>query len=155
VLVKRHGKYEPVKPTNEAGMAFVDLKAKDVYAVRLINDTDAEAVARVWIDGLEVFSFSQQRQANGRPRHSGHLIPKGKARNLLGWSSKQGKAEEFLVTEYPQAAANRFPFPPTDLGVITVSFAPAWKKGEKPPVVAGAKSVLLGTGFGQHIDAPD
>lgn len=59
VLVKSGEEYRSRKPVEKEGLAFVRIERAEVYAVRLINNSDSEAAATLTIDGLSIFAFSE------------------------------------------------------------------------------------------------
>jgi hypothetical protein len=125
LLVKRGGRYEPVKPRLEDNEAYAGVARDEVYALRLYNDTEHEAAATVTIDGIDLFAFCDVKPA------SLILAPKSNAL-LRGWPITLEKTNEFLVTAYPESAAFRLESL-APVGVINVAFAAAWPKGGTPP----------------------
>lgn len=125
VLVKRGSSYEPCPVRVEGGLVRADLKRDDVYAVRLINNSDHEAAINLTIDGLDLFAFSNAKAAR--------LILKPKTTALVkGWPRTFAESNEFLVTEYAKSAAYQLKST-GDVGVITASFAAAWPLNATPP----------------------
>jgi hypothetical protein len=149
VLVKEgKDRFQALTPRSQKGCAYVALSRADVYAVRLTNHSGQEAAVELFIDGLNVFTFSEMADRKGYPRL---LLPPGGSATLKGWPLNLKESKEFLVTGYPRTAAFTQGIRPGSLGVITATFAPAYEKGKKPK---GAKSAAgpYGTGFGERIE---
>jgi hypothetical protein len=125
LLVKRDGTYEPSPIRIEEGLAYVELKRDDVYAVRLINNSDHEAAVRLSIDGLELFSFSSAKMAT--------LILKPHTTGLVkGWPRTFNKSNEFVLTEYAKSAVAQLKSTGA-VGVVSAGFSAAWPKKGTPP----------------------
>lgn len=117
------------QPRVEEGMAFVPIRRDEVYALNLVNHSPYDAAVRVTIDGLNIFSFSENKQYK-------HFIVKAKSAKLIkGWHRTNALSEEFLVTRYGKSAAAETGVPEAspDLGTITATFARAWPEGNQPP----------------------
>jgi hypothetical protein len=125
VLVKRGSKFEPCPVRTKGGLVRADLKRDDVYAVRLINNSDHESAVNLTIDGLDLFAFSDNRGAQ--------IILKPKSTALVkGWPRTFTESNEFLVTEYARSAAHQLKST-GEVGVITANFAAAWPvNGPRP-----------------------
>jgi hypothetical protein len=122
-------RFVPQKVTLEGGVPKVSLQRGEVYAVKVYNDTDYEAVAQVYIDGLSRYALSDKEA----DRNLVDLIaPKGQ-RLILGYYRNASSCDAFLVGEYSKSEAARL-LPKSDkVGTITVTFAAAWKKGDRIP----------------------
>lgn len=131
VLVKSNGKYEVRKPKEEEGFAFVEIQRDESYAVRLINDSTHEVAVKLTIDGLNMFTFSDN---DSYKKLGVVIIPAGKSGVIKGWHRNNTTSDEFLVTEYAKSAAGAAGLKSeSDLGVITATFHAAWPKGSPPP----------------------
>ncbi|MCA9032339.1 MAG: hypothetical protein KDA69_11725 [Planctomycetaceae bacterium] len=152
VLVKRGGKY--VSQTIELrqlseGSAdlgpFTELKAADIYAVRLINNSPHEAAVDLRIDGVNCFTFSDSKSQYW-------IVPPNSHLDVLGWHRNDETTTEFkVVANFPDTAAAKLQLKPsTTIGLITASFSASWAQDEErpddEPEVQGR-----GTGFGDDI----
>src|SRR5262249_61767883 len=69
-----------VPPQDRDGLAYTPLRREQEYTVRLVNRSEMEAAARLSIDGLNVFTFLDEKQpatvADGKPnpRRGGPLF---------------------------------------------------------------------------------
>lgn len=133
----------PQKAVQEQGKAFVTIKQGELYEVRILNGSVQEIGITLTIDGLDVFTFSEDRKdgkKDGPPRFTHWIVPPaqdGKPGELLlpGWHKtadpkRKDNVFSFLVTEYGQGAVSKFPTRSQGkVGVITVSFAWSYPKG--------------------------
>ncbi len=127
VLVKSGDRFEPVRPSEDGGLAFVDLKRGQVFAIKLINDSGFDAAVEMRLDGLSVFAFSQ----NKNYRH--FIVGARKSALIKGWHRSNEVSDEFEIGDYSKSAVKELLANPDNIGTITVSFAAAWDpKGEKP-----------------------
>jgi hypothetical protein len=154
VLVKKGPRdYQPLEPRLVDGLAYVPLKRDDVYAVRLTNRSKHEAAATLLIDGLHVFSFSENRRKDGKPALSPFLVPAGRSVVVRGWPITLKRSDEFLVTGYSRSAVAELRGDKSKLGVITAQFAAAWPKDQKPPEDEKGRTTYV-TGRGAPIETP-
>ena len=81
---------QPVEPQLEQGEAFVALPKESLYIVRIHNPSRQEVGVSLTIDGLDVFHFSEERDAQdpSQPRYSRYVIPAGKSIDIPGWFLK-------------------------------------------------------------------
>jgi hypothetical protein len=115
------------KPRDENGLAHVTLKKDDVYAIRLVNDSDLEACVALYVDGLSVFAFG------GHPTYS-HVVVAPKSSVLVrGWYRTDETSDRFQVMSYSKSAAAQALMDPGRVGVIMATFAASWKQGTKAP----------------------
>lgn len=141
----------------EEDLPYVDIQQGQTYAVRIYNHSDFDAAAKLLIDGLSVFEFSDIRHVSGpdkgKPKYSNYIIGKGDSPILKGWHKDNQHVESFLVTGYSQCAAATLGHT-QNLGTITVTIAAAWPKGSPPPpdefVTRSAGGT--GTGFGPPLE---
>lgn len=132
ILVKDNGAYVARTPKDEDGLAQVPIPRDHVYAVRIYNDSDHEMAATLTIDGLNMFSFSDVKNAKGRPRYSQVIVAKGKSVTVKGWHRTNESSNEFQVMEYAKSAAAEL-HSTANIGTITVSYAACWPTNGKPP----------------------
>jgi hypothetical protein len=131
------GKARPTeaRPARVAdGGAFVDVMRGEVYEVRIYNRSSDEVAVRLFIDSLEMFHFSDDRDPKDptRPKFAYLIVPPAKDGNpgvetIAGWhKSIKGKENflAFLVTEYGKGAASSQGIPASGpIGVIQVQFS--------------------------------
>jgi len=131
------GKARPTEPRTARlaeGGAFVDVKRGEVYEVRIYNRSPEEVAVRLFIDGLDMFHFSDDRDPKDptRPKFDYLIIPPGTKENpsvqeIAGWhKSIQGKENflAFLVTAYGKGAASGQGIAASGpIGVIQVQFS--------------------------------
>lgn len=98
LLVKRGGEYVALRPDLVDGFAFVGFSPDDVYAVRLINDTDDMAAVDLSIDGFSYFRFQDSTEFT-------HMIIHPHTRPVIkGWFISNAQAREFLVKSLSNVA---------------------------------------------------
>ncbi len=138
------------------------MRREQEYTVRLVNRSPNEAAVRLNIDGLNVFSFMEEKQpealADGKPnpRRGGpaydlFLVPAGGSVEVPGWMISRSKMLGFKVTGYPNTAVAQLGRDPSATGTITATFSAAWEKGQPPPEGERPTSRGVGddgTGFG-------
>ena len=157
VLVKSpENDFRPRAATIIEGQAFVALAREQVYAVRLINDSDLDSAVILAVDGLSVFAFSDQLA----DRDARLIIPKHSNSLIVGWYRNDGPngSNEFLVARLSEAAAaKQMPQSSAQIGMVTATFAAAWPKdapappGEEPFIPTKDD---LATAIGKPIDQP-
>lgn len=115
------------------GLAFVPIARGEVYQVKLINDADHEAAVELNIDGLNMFSFSDVRDANsGKPKYHVVLVPPKGSVIIRGWHRNNEQSEEFEVTDYAKSAAAELKST-ANIGTITACFSASWQVNGTPP----------------------
>lgn len=155
--LKDHDKHQAAArgASVENGQAFVSIDRGELYEVRLINSSDHETAITLSVDGIDVFTFSENRRADGRPKFTHFIVPPAKDGKpgesiIRGWHRTVDKERtdnflSFLVTEYGKGAASKFPtHSQGKVGVIHVSFALAFPEGE-------ARGAGSETGFGPPV----
>jgi hypothetical protein len=151
-LVKNGNAFEAVRPKFKGAEVYVPLKRGDVFRVRLYNDAAHEGVAEMSIDGLNVFVFSEFAKAGGMmPRW---LVSKKGRTEVKGWPVRSGLSHEFTLTEYAKSAVAELNRDASKVGVLTVSFAAAWKQAENPPDDEKGRDASNAVGKGAPIDTP-
>jgi hypothetical protein len=151
-LLTGKGKLWTPRPAKELeGLAYVPIRRNELYKIRLTNKSPYDAVARVAIDGIDVFSFSGLRNKNGQPRYRFYLVPAGKTALIHGWHRTNERSDSFLVTEYAKSAAASVRSR-AKIGTISVSFAAAWSDNKDKPMdeESGDRSGDA-TGFGPPV----
>jgi hypothetical protein len=157
VLIKQGDDYQPRRATVNEGLPFVAIKRGEVYAVRLINDADHEAAVTLTIDGLNFFTFTDERNKKGKPFTIVFVGPR-KSETIKGWYRAKNQSDEFLVTEYAKSGAALLKST-ANLGTITACFAASWGKDATPPAdepknPAPHSRSADATGFGSRIATP-
>jgi hypothetical protein len=152
-----------VTPEDRDGLAYTPLRREQEYTVRLVNRSKTEAAVRLSIDGLNAFTFIDEKQpatlSDGKPNPRGgepsfdlFLVPAGGSVEVPGWIMSRSKVLGFKVTSYPNTAVAQLGRDQAPTGTITATFSAAWEKGQKPP--AGELPTTRGpgddgTGFGK------
>ncbi len=143
VEVRANAKAKAVRLEN-GHQPFVDIDVGDLYEIAILNDSGKEAAVRITIDGLDVFTFSEDRKDDGSPKFGTFIIPSGKTPTLIrGWHrtnksdeelKKEGKEPgniwKFLVTEYGKGS-NSARKVSGKVGVITVAFSGSYLSEEE------------------------
>ena len=149
IRVKEHDKFVPLKPEIlDGGLAYVPLGKNDVYIVNVVNNSGYDAAVKLTIDGLNFFTFSQVRK--GQPAYTNLICPKGTS-TIPGWYINNEKSDEFMITDYARSAAAQLKSK-GNVGTITVTFAAAWTKDQRPADEPITRNVDLATGRGARID---
>ncbi len=152
------GKTRPTEPRTariDEGLGFVDVKRGEVYEVRIYNRSPDEVAVRLFVDGLDMFHFSDDRDGRdpAQPKFAYLIVPPAKDGNpgvetIAGWHKSIKGTENFrafLVTEYGKGAASKEGIPASGpVGVIQVQFSRCY------PGLAGGRRRSAGneTGFG-------
>jgi hypothetical protein len=127
ILVKSGGDFHPRPARDDDGLAYVPIKRDEIYAIRICNDSPHETAVTLSIDGLNVFTFSENKS------YTQWIIPPKSKSVIYGWHVTNEKTDSFQVMEYARSAvAERLPNS-SSVGTITASFAAAWAKGSPPP----------------------
>ena len=150
VLVKRGGTYQPIDIEDLSGLAFADLANGDVYAVRLINNSEHDVSVELMIDGLNTLRFSDDPGFRDLGRW---VINRGTSGTIKGWHFTGSRVHEFLITAAPDSRVAELQEPTSSIGIITASFYPAFREGEqKSEFESLIASQSLGTGKGAELD---
>lgn len=146
ILVKSGADYKPRSiETDAKGRPLVPIKNSEVYGVRLHNHAPFEAAVELQIDGINCFSFSEQKLKYW-------IVAPGKTVDVIGWHKNEKKSLEFKVVDFPETAAAKLHFKPSSsIGLITASFSAAWSDESHRPIDE-PKLSSRGTGFGAEID---
>lgn len=127
ILVASGSTYLPRPAEMRDGLAFAAVNRNEIYAVRLYNDSRMDAAVRLTIDGMDMFTFSDERG------NSHIMVPAGESALIRGWFRNTTVSDAFLVTEYSKSAAAQVIQNNASIGVVTASFAAAWPIGSPPP----------------------
>ena len=141
----------PLPP--DGGKAFVPIGKGELYEVRVFNFSTQETAVTLTVDGLDDFTFSDDRKPDGTPKFSHWIVPAAKdgkpgVQTIPGWHKtadphRKDNFLSFLVTEYGQGGASKFPTKSQGkVGIITVSFAYSFPEG------TARSSGDVETGFG-------
>jgi hypothetical protein len=123
------GQYRPLTPRSDGSLIRVDLRAGDIYAVRLHNRTDFDAAVEVLIDGLGRFTFADDPvQSNGRD-----LVRPRSDRTITGYYRDAQVVDSFQVGEHSKSLAAQSLSKSIEIGCVTCTFAAAWKPGDPVP----------------------
>lgn len=151
ILVKSGEKYAPRTPVDCDHLAFVRIDRDEIYAVRLINDSDEDAAVTLTIDGLNMFAFSEGRD------YEYVIVPKKSSGLIKGWPVTNERSDSFQVTEYSKSAVAGLLPNSSSIGTITATFAAAWPKSAKPPEDERAAQLAMrgadATGRGPTVEA--
>jgi hypothetical protein len=152
VLVKSGGQLVPRAPQTVGGLAFVPLQRKEVYAVRVINNSNFDAAVTLTIDGLNLFAFSQVKDATGDARYSMLILPRKSSATIKGWHLSNNRMSEFVITDLPGSAGGKLKSP-SAVGTITATFAAAVPRGSALPADEPKARAADATGIGAQLGA--
>lgn len=143
ILVEQGSKLKPRPARVVANQAVVSVDMDEIYAVRLINRSSYDAAIELSVDGLNMFTFSE----NQRYRYM--IVASKREAIIRGWHRTNQRADAFKVTEYSQsAAAETLSSKGASVGTITAIFRAAWEPGDSPPPDEPARGPDAATGFG-------
>ncbi len=140
ILVKRGEEYQPLKPTLEEGLPFVNLKKGDVYAIKLVNRSQHDSAVRISIDGLNSFAFADNSDFRFL------IVPSGQEPLIKGWYRTSTKVDTFLVGSIANSAAAELNADTSGVGTITANFAAAWEENAQPPADELSAKLLANRG---------
>jgi hypothetical protein len=157
---------KPVVPQDRDGLAYAPIPRGQEYQIRLVNRSDREMAVRLSIDGLNAFTFCEQRQPEmidgkpnprkGQPLYDLILVPAKGEVTVPGWVINAKKALGFKVTEYPRTAVAQLGRDDLPAGTITATFSAAWTgapPADEPPMSRGPGDDGTGLGSPKEIDA--
>jgi hypothetical protein len=141
------------KASVENGVAFARVDLDEEYQVRIGNLSVHEVACRVFIDGIDMFEFSDDRNPSGGPRFKHIVIPAGQAVVVRGWHktadpNRKDNYRAFLVTEYGKGASSLLT-PKGQVGTIQVSFAHSFDPKDRRIAPRASK---METGFGRPLE---
>lgn len=139
--------------TQKQPFAFAPIARNQEYEVVIYNDSPDAIAAAISIDGIDVFTFSEDVNPETQKSIFTHfMIPAHSEFVLPGWhktidNKRKDNFIAFLVTKYGKGARSRF-FPEKaadgTVGAVTVGISKIVKPG-------GSKSPRAETGFGRPI----
>jgi len=144
--------YTPRGPSSASGvLPFVPVGVGEVYGIKVYNNSDQEIGVSMKIDGIDQFTFSEERNSEtGRPQFTSWIIAPNSSFTIKGWhisadNSRDDNLAAFQVTKYGEGAS-RFvnAVDPGSVGVITVSISNSFDSH-------GGKSSATETGFGPPV----
>jgi hypothetical protein len=151
----------PVKAELRDGLAYVVLKPRDKFTVRLINNLKYDAAVSLSIDGIDVCELSERPTKGpkkGRlPFDPLWLVPKGKDATVKGWHLSHKTSAEFEVKSFPDSVRAKLIGPRNfPLHSVTALFRAAWEEDSDPPPdeAAGTKGTE-NWGIGKGKDFPN
>lgn len=122
--------YKPRKIVLEDGMPFVDLQLKDEFAIVMHNKSEHDVGARIAIDGINMFEFSEVESY----RELGMVLVRGdSAGAVYGWHGTNDKSDAFRITELPGSEAAKLGRDTSETGTITLNVFPAWSGTDVHP----------------------
>ncbi len=132
--VKQAGNFTPRPPSQSNGVAFVPLTKDEVFGIRLINDTDKRVAVSLHIDGLSIFSISENKAYT-------HVLIEPRSQVMIpGWHVSNKESRAFLVTGLDEGLAAKLKSR-APVGTVTACFhtttEPAGAKGEDFSVGSG------------------
>jgi hypothetical protein len=119
VLKQSDGTYQSLDVAVEGGTARVDIQPKQIYAVRLFNDSAAPIGCRLTIDGINIFALSLDPNYKGKETIM-ELQPHAKFL-IKGWHHSGEISHEFRVTNYGDSPAAKFGVV-DGVGILTATF---------------------------------
>lgn len=133
ILIERSpGRFDPAPVSTEGGVAFVDIKPGETYAINLINKAGHDVGVELLVDGISTFALTEiasYKQLNK------WIVPRGQNFLISGWHKNNLENFKFVVTDTPDSlVAQKFPERGTSsVGTITAMFYPAWGVNEPQP----------------------
>jgi hypothetical protein len=119
------------------GRAHVSIDVGQCYELTLHNGSDQEIAIGVRVDGIDVFTFSEDCDPQtGRPTSSRFVVDPHGSTTVYGWyktgdASRSDNFQQFLITEYGHGAASQMPSESLGkIGVITVAISNSHKPGD-------------------------
>ena len=116
---------------NDKGLAFIPINRDEVYEPRIYNDSDHDVAVFASIDGVDVFHFSAERNADGMSKFTSFIIPAKSSGPIPGWFQKLAPPANYLsfqVTGYGQGAITKASLKSRGkVGVIHIQFCNCYK----------------------------
>jgi hypothetical protein len=135
---------QPIPAEDREGTAFVQIQKEQIYAVRLINNSDEDVGVTLTIDGVNTLEFSQ----NPAYRQLGKWVVGARSTGIVtGWHIQGNESRSFQVVDFPNSAAAQVSST-KDIGTITAVFCAAFTDqppADEPPATGRGG---LATGFG-------
>jgi hypothetical protein len=148
ILIERSpGRFDPAPITTDGGIAFVDIKPGETYAINLFNKASHDVGVELFVDGISTFELSE---FEGYKKLNKWIVPRGQNFLITGWHKNNRENFKFVVTDTPDSlVAQRFPDRGTaSVGTITAMFYPAWGLDEPQPKFEFGGVSRAGTGQG-------
>jgi hypothetical protein len=130
ILVKpltHTGPAEPRRAEIRDGLAYVDIRQNELYEIRLHNPTEHEVAASITVDGVDVFHFSEERNAKKEPAYTHFICAPKSAQTVVGWYRRLKPPDNyssFLVTAIGKGAISQSGLATRgNVGVIHVQFS--------------------------------
>jgi hypothetical protein len=134
---------QPTPAESREGTAFVQIQKEQIYAVRLINNSDEDVGVTLAIDGVNTLEFSQ----NPAYRQLGKWVVGARSTGIVtGWHILGNQSHSFQVMDYANSAAAKVSST-RDIGTITAVFCAAFT-GDPPPDEPAKGKGGVATGFG-------
>lgn len=133
----------------EDGFAFIELREQDECEIRLINDAPYEVAAKLTLDGIDCFFFSQTRA-------SMWIIPPNGSTVVKGWQLDGNRARTFRIVPFENSVAAQAGAI-GDIGVISATFFRTFPINQEIPASdrpdPSTKSLGVGAGdeFGNKV----
>ena len=142
--------FQPLAATVRDGRPFLAVKPGEVIAVRIINEADHEAAVTLSIDGLNMFTFREDK--NDKAEHV--IVAPHSAADILGWYRDDKTSNVFQVVDLPPHPDSKLLKNPALIGAITVTFAACWEKDNQKPKDEPSTRQATEIQLGAPIDAP-
>jgi hypothetical protein len=140
-------------PMKDSAFPVVPIAKGEMYEVIVYNDSDKELAIGLTIDGLDQFTFSEDRdEATGKPLFTHWIIRPRTRFSIPGWqittnSQRQDNIKRFLVTKYGDGASQYVPHPDkSKVGVVCVSVSEVFQTDGR------SRSANAETGFGPDVE---
>lgn len=127
LLIRTPQGYIPRPAVSDDGLAFCKIAKSEIYGIRLHNKSPYEAAVKLSIDGLSVFTFSENKN------YSHFIVPPNSKSDVLGWHRSNQKTDSFLVVSYGESEVAKLLPNSAGVGTITAIFSAAWERGANPP----------------------
>jgi hypothetical protein len=129
---------QPRAIVDQNGLGYVDLKLTEEYQVRLTNQSQHEVAAKVQVDGIGIFHFSELRATDearkGQPLYRYYVVGPGQSMTVPGWFINAKKSLAFKITPLAESAAAKVG-QTAKIGMVTASFFASWEEGKaRPPM---------------------
>ena len=138
--------------TQDASIPRVPIAIGETYELTFYNESKTEVAIAISIDGLDVFTFSEDRQQDtGRPRFSHFVVAPESSITIPGWHKtvdpeRSDNFLRFLVTKYGEGASAIVPPQETKrVGVIHIAVSRSHLPG------SNGRSSNSETGFGPPV----
>jgi hypothetical protein len=142
------GQYSAAPVSTDGGVAYVDIKPGQTYAINLINNAkDHDVGVELFVDGISTFELTEIRPYRELNKW---IVPRGRNFIISGWHKNNQQNFKFVVTDTPDSLlAQKFPERgTTSIGTITAQFYPAWNQTEQVPSVEFQGKQRAGTAQG-------